>query len=392
MLHEENEKLNEAEKDSGIDVLESFPPFVGLNMTSVCNARCTFCSIQPITQPIKDFITLEDIKKMTWLKYVKEFAIWCGIGESLVNKEFLACYRYLKNTFPHLNINFSTNGIGMTKEISGEFVGHLDYYNVSLNATNKEEWSEIMRAPAKKFAGVCKGYTYLAKLKKEQKSNRPALKISMVVTRDNLESVVQFADLAKILGAEYVTYVNFVTSTLVGKRDLDKSRSLYYEQDKCDEWLARAKSRAEELGLVVIIPHPFSEKSEIDHGTRVPKSSGACRDPWKTCYLTVNEDGNRQMVFCCSGFYYSIEYDKSQLDEEYFKIIWNHPAATYFRRTVNKGTNPICGFCQTQDHFDPEDNTIFEIGNVIKPVFSRLNDKYKSVGGNVLLEDMVEFV
>jgi hypothetical protein len=42
------------------------------------------------------------------------------------------------------------------------------------------------------------------------------------------------------------------------------------------------------------------------------------------------------MIFCCPGFYYEIEYDKSSLDEEHFRAIWNHTTARYFRRTVSE--------------------------------------------------------
>ena len=78
-----NRRLNEVECDVGCDELLSFPTFVGLNMSSVCNARCVFCSYQPSMLKERDHIGLADLKKMTWLRYVKDFAIWGGIGDSL---------------------------------------------------------------------------------------------------------------------------------------------------------------------------------------------------------------------------------------------------------------------------------------------------------------------
>ena len=42
------------------------------------------------------------------------------------------------------------------------------------------------------------------------------------------------------------------------------------------------------------------------------------------------------MIFCCSGFYYGVKYDKGDLTEEKFHALWNHATARYFRRTVNK--------------------------------------------------------
>lgn len=372
-----NESLNKAEIENRCEDLRSFPTFVGLNMTSICNAHCTFCS-KMTNQPHKDFMTLEDVKKMTWLEHVKDLAVWCGIGDSLVNPEFLDCYRYLNATFSNLKINLSSNGIGLTEEICKELLS-LDYFNVSLNATTGKEWSEIMRVQGNKFDHICRMYKYISNLKKER-GKGPVLKLSMVVTKDNVQTAVKFAELAHELGAEQITYVHFVTSTLVGKRDLNIEQSLYYDQASSDYYISEAELKAKQLGLVVTKPLPFfTIDCHFDHGMRAVHKETPCHDPWKTCYLTVDEDGNRQMIFCCSGFYYEIGYDKSDLTEENFRKLWNHPTARYFRKTVNQdGENAICNFCHTHDHFDPDDKTIYDIGPKIKPVFSDIDAGYKS--------------
>ena len=53
---EVNERLNDVECGLGCDELLSFPTFVGLNMTSVCNARCVFCSYQPSMLKERDHV------------------------------------------------------------------------------------------------------------------------------------------------------------------------------------------------------------------------------------------------------------------------------------------------------------------------------------------------
>ncbi len=374
--HVTNQQLNELDCKLHSEELLSFPTFVGLNMTSTCNARCVFCSYQPSMLKQRDYITLEDIKKMTWLKYVKDFAIWGGIGDSLVNPEFLDCYRYLKNTFGHLRINLSTNGIRMNRELCDEFVGHLSSYNVSLNAARKETWEKLMRS--KGFDNICDTYAYLSRRKRELGVEKPTLTLSMVLTKDNIEEAVEFAELAHRLGAETATYVHYVSTTLLGSRDLAQNESLYFAKEKADEWLEKAEKRCKELGLNITRPLPFhAQDTKICYGARTAETPQPCADPWKTCYLTVDEEGQRQMIFCCSGFYYAVTYDKSDLGEEEFKRVWNHPAAQYFRRTVNKkGVNPICSYCQSVDRFDPQNNpTYYQIGEKVDPIFLTLNDK-----------------
>jgi MoaA/NifB/PqqE/SkfB family radical SAM enzyme len=371
-----NERLNDIERQLGREELSAFPTLVGLNMTSTCNAHCVFCSYQPSMLKNRDAVTLDDMKKMTWLKYVKEFAIWGGIGDSLVNPQFLDCYRYLKTTFPHLAVTCYTNGIRLSREICDEFAGSLAQLNVSLNAARKETWKKLMRS--KGFDNICEQYAYLSQRRRELGVKNPSLALSMVLTRDNVEETVEFAELAHRLGADTVTFVHYVSSTLVGSRDLHKEGSLYYEKQKADAWLDRAACRCYELGLQINRPLPFAaESTQIQYGARIQHDPPPCHDPWKSCYLTVDEEGQRQMIFCCSGFYYGVKYDKSDLSEEKFREIWNHPIARYFRRTANKkGANSICAYCQSVDRFDPANNPLYyKIGKEAATMFQSSESK-----------------
>ena len=103
-------------------------------------------------------------------------------------------------------------------------------------------------------------------------------------------------------------------------------------------------------------PSPRTRRT-FGYGARVPCAPAPCYNPWNMCYLSVDEEGRRQMIFCCTAFHYGVKYDKGSLTEEDFRKVWNHPTARHFRRTVNqKGANPICDYCQSVDRFDPENN------------------------------------
>ena len=386
--HEINALLNIEERKNRREELRSFPTYVGLNMTSRCNAHCVFCSIQAQEQKFKDAISLQDIKKMDWLKYVGELAIWGGIGDSLVNKEFLPIFHYLREAFPFLKLSLSTNGILMNKELCHAFAGNLGIYNVSLNAARKDTWEKIMRA--KGFDTVCSTFALLSKLRPTRTS--PSMHLSMVLTRENIREATEFVELAHTLGADSVRFVHYISTTLVGGRDLSPEQSLYFEKDVFDAEMGKAGKRAEQLGLEYYMPTLFKKKStHIHFGARALTEAPMCFDPWKTCYLTVDEDGRRQMIFCCSGFYYEIEYDKNSLDEERFQSIWNHPTAQYFRRTVNrKEANPICTYCTTVDRFDPNNRELYGINEKIKPYFAEVNRRY--LAGNADIGGMCEDV
>lgn len=374
-----NTALNDLEMKERNEVLRSFPPFVGLNLTSKCSARCTFCSIQPQEQKIKDSMSLADIKKMDWLRYVETLAIWGGIGDSLVNKDFLPIVRYLRETHPHLKLTLSTNGILLTEEICLALAGNLAQFNISLNAARKETWERLMRA--KGFENVCNMFEKLARLRPDE--NSPNMRLSMVLAKENIHEAVEFVELAHRLGANGVTFVHYMPSTVLGRRDLPANQSLYHCKGVSDATLYQAYKKADALKLECSGPTLFDKHAKYIHfGARALTEAPICTAPWKTCYLTVNEDGERQMIFCCSGFYYEIPYDKSELGEKNFLKIWNHPTAQYFRRTVNlKRINPVCEHCTTVDRFNPEHTQIYRINEQILPVFKKI--QVDSVSGAV---------
>ena len=369
-----NADLNSIECREKRESLNSFPPVVGLNMTSRCNARCVFCSIQPERQKHKDSLTLDDVKKMIWLRYVSRLFVWGGIGDSLVNKDFLPIVRYLRETYPHLQLELSTNGIQLNEEVCQTLADNFTLFNVSLNAATREMWESQMRS--KGFDNVCANITRLAELRPTKGS--PYIRLSMVLNKANVDEAVPFVELAHRLGADGVVFVHYVPTTLVGHRDLNANQSLYLDKDYSDVVLEKAAARAEALGLAYTGPTLFNKKSDYIHfGARAMTPPPMCFDPWSTCYLTVDEDGNRQMIFCCSGFYYSIGYDKASLDEDSFRKLWNHPTARYFRRTVNcKGENPICTYCSTVDRFCPDNVGLYGIDEKIKPYFEQINRHY----------------
>ena len=374
--HSINAELNALEKKARAEVLRSFPPHVGLNLTSRCNARCVFCSIQPGEQKVKDAISLDEVKNMDWLRYVEGLSVWGGIGDSLMNRDFLPIVRYLHETFPHLRLDLSTNGIGLNEESCQTLAQCLSAFNVSLNAARPESWEKLMRA--KGFDKVCGYIARLAALRAAK--GAPGISLSMVLTRDNIDQSVEFVELAHNLGADKVTFVHYVPTTLVGRRDMPAEQSCYLDQDRSDAMLEKAAARAEKLGMAYVGPTLFHKKSEHIHfGARALTPAPACYDPWRTCYLTVDEDGQRQMIFCCSGFYYSIGYDKAKLDETHFRRLWNHPTARFFRHTVNKaGENPICTYCTSVDRFHPESRALYTINEKMQPYFSEIDRRYRA--------------
>lgn len=357
--HQANVRLNVFESENQLPVVKSFPLDLSISITGKCNANCLFCNYVPGVENNKNYFYLNDIKKMTWLKYVKKVGLGGGVGEPLLHPQFLSIFKYLKNAFPHLKMRVISNGILLNNDICEAFAGNLHKLRISLNAATKETWEKLMQTRG--FENVCQGISTLARLKREKQTKHPEIILMMVVCRENICEVVKFAELAHELGAQGVNYSHF-SKAVMSSCKMDVNSSLYFAKQEADLWLDRAEQRAKELELKVFDkPLPFAQEEKgYFWGERIVNVSEKCLYPWQTCYFGRSRKGENTplMGFCCSGIESRIKYDTSSLGEENFGKLWNHPYLQYFRKTVNNGTtkskNPVCSFCKTVDQADPK--------------------------------------
>jgi MoaA/NifB/PqqE/SkfB family radical SAM enzyme/spore coat polysaccharide biosynthesis protein SpsF (cytidylyltransferase family) len=372
--HRINAVLNRYEAERGRPHLRAFPISLGLNIMPICDVDCQFCSFSPQQMDNRDRVTLEEFKQLDWLKYVSELALWGGIGESLINPEFPKIFEYALERFPHLKIGLSTIGKSLKPAISDRLVGRLDFLNVSLNAARRETHAKIVKAG--QFDRVVANLRYLMDQRKAKGATLPKVHLSMVIMRENVEEIVEFIDLAKDLGVDKAVFSHYLTTTIEGNRKVGEESSLYHHQELTDELILRTKERAERLGVDVQLPLPFSVKDyHILFSARSESGpSGDCFLPWTNCYLSVDERGHREMLFCCSGMYLRTPYDIHQLDEANFMKLWNGPVPQHFRKTTNvPDGNPLCTFCKTEDRFDPANKKIYEIDRVFGDVLETMS-------------------
>ena len=359
--HRINAIMNRYEAETGRTGLQSFPVSVGFNIMPICDVDCKFCSFSPQEMDNRDRVTLEEFKRLDWLKYASEVALWGGVGESLINPEFLAIFNYALERFPHLKISLSTIGKSLRPEISDQLVGRLSFLNVSLNAARKETHAKIVKAG--RFDRVIDNIRYLTDLRKTKNTTLPRVHLSMVVMRENVEELPEFIDLAADLRADQAVVSHYLATTIEGTRKAGEESSLYHHRELADAMLVRAQERAVARGLSVVLPPLFSKTDcNVLFGARSEFGpSGDCFLPWSTCHLSVDERGRRQMLFCCSGMYLRTFYDVSQMGEAGFMKLWNGPIPQHFRGTTNSAGNPLCTFCKTEDRFDPANKKIYQI-------------------------------
>ena len=365
-----NADLNDLETRLGCDDLLSFPTRVGLNMGRPGGDRGASCGCQPSPRDDRGAVGGEDLRKMTWLKYVQDLALQGGTGNGLVTPGFLDAYRYVKTAFPHLAVSFSSNGIGVSEAMCEEFAGHLGQYDLSLNAVRKETWEKLMRSHG--FDGAREAFAFLRGGGASWASPGPLSPCRWPSRRTTLRRRWSSWNSRIAWGPTRRRFPMSCPARPSSPSACGRKGRCTISGQRPTTFLDLAARCAAELGLQITRPRPLRQGAHIRYGARVQCPPPPCHDPWKTCYSTLDEEGRRQMTFCRSGFYYGAGYDKSDLSEENFRVLWNHPAARYLRRTVNrKGANPICAYCQTVDRYDPANKAISAaMGETVKDMFA----------------------
>jgi len=319
-----------------------FPSEVYINMTSNCNANCTFCSYDHKLLKDAQTTTPEDIDKMDWLKYAKFIGLWCGNGEPLMNPHFEDILDLINFKYPRAITHLSTNGILLTPEIANK----LDYVNVSLNAAYYETWKRVVRSDTN-FHDIIHTLTECTQTK---------LSISLVMYRDNLNDLNEFVGLGAYLNAT-VVLAHCMFHSWSGDRKLDIRKSCYFHKKETNCALLKAQQYAKLRNVTLFSPPLFGQPHYICRGTPVHQKMPLCSDPFKRLYLTIDEFGKPSVVVCCSGVYFDIPYDIHDMTTVNLLKIWHRQEFEILRQTVNKpltGGNYLCKWCKSVDRYAPE--------------------------------------
>ncbi|MCH3950591.1 MAG: TIGR04100 family radical SAM protein [Acidaminococcus sp.] len=139
-------------------ILYTYKDGVYVNLTNLCNCRCTFC-VRFQHKGIGDAPTLWHKVNPTW-KEVKaavdafdftgyQELVFCGYGEPTCALDLmLKTAKYVRQTHPELKLRVNTNGLGSLengRDIVPELASHLDAVSISLNAPDEEDYNKVTR-------------------------------------------------------------------------------------------------------------------------------------------------------------------------------------------------------------------------------------------------------
>ncbi|MBQ6627143.1 MAG: TIGR04100 family radical SAM protein [Ruminococcus sp.] len=181
-----------------------------VNMTNRCPCACTFCLRQnkdyvfdsdslwldrePTVQEVCDSID-------TWDLTIYDEIIFCGYGEPTERLyDILEVAKYIKSK-SNIRIRINTNGLAdliWNKSTAPDLKGIIDEVSISLNATNKEDYLEVVKP---KF-GI-ESYDAMLKFTKECTQYVSSVMMTVVDTVTSKEDQEKCREICESVGATF---------------------------------------------------------------------------------------------------------------------------------------------------------------------------------------------
>lgn len=200
------------------------PQVLEIETTSICNINppCVMCP-RVLRYPRAEKSMSESLlnKLKPYLKEAQMVSLH-GSGEPLADGRV---FDFLEIIDPKKTITkFNTNGLLLNEEIAEKIIEkQVKEVNFSLDAARAETYRKIR---GRDFFKVKENIKMLAKLKKEMKSRYPAIKINMILMKENFQEMPDFVDLAAEVGAEAVDFRLLNRTNVIGS--LQKRGDFYF--------------------------------------------------------------------------------------------------------------------------------------------------------------------
>lgn len=217
-----------------------------LELSDRCNLNCTICYRQSWQETPRDLDgalyskLLAEIRGIPTLKTI----VLGGIGEPTCAPDFLKVLADLKGYC----LIVTTNGVSLKPEILEAMIGRVDSVVVSIDGMS-ETFRKIRGVELDTVTGTIRR---LQELKREHKTNRPAVSLQCVLSEDNVDDALQLIDLASELNAESLIFSNLMPQTADNKGKILYTR---YENTRMKVLIDQLQIRSFHKGLQLILPN-----------------------------------------------------------------------------------------------------------------------------------------
>lgn len=209
------------------------------DVTYKCNLNCAHCINGNLLGKIEDELSTEDVRKV--IKKLKqagvEYVHLLG-GEPTAREDALEIFKYFNEE--NLNFGFNTNGLKLVKEdFRKAIVKNKNLVNVifSLEGPNAEINDKIRGK--KVFEVTTENLRKLIYAKKELARDNLRITVNTVVSRTNMNHIVEMIYFCKKLGVDEIVFLQFIPEgngkTLNGSLSVEEELQIIADVAKCYE-------------------------------------------------------------------------------------------------------------------------------------------------------------
>ncbi len=172
-----------------------FPDQVYVELTNMCNARCTICATPTMSRK-REVMEFDLFRKI--IDECGEHRAYKILpflhGETLLVPGVLDYFRYIRSASPNSHVNLTTNGSRLTGQISDTILREnlLDSLILSLEGADRDTYERIRSGLS--FDEVRENFFQFLRLRRQSGKRKPKLSVSMVVVDENRSSKRRFAE------------------------------------------------------------------------------------------------------------------------------------------------------------------------------------------------------
>lgn len=372
---------------------QSYPQELHLSITGACNLECRFCGY---THDVarQHHVEPQQVARLDFLRHIRALRLHSGLGEPTLNPYLSEIIGYASETYPHLEMNFSTNAVALDRfGTIAALVGRVRWINASLNAASRDCWRKLCGSD--QFERVCGNLKELHQEKRARASLWPLVFGSMVLTRENLTELPRMPSLCRQLGIDRLTVFPYFG---LGYSQADKfgpEMALESFREQYDELYFKTIREAEDHSVSLELPPPRNKKKiafglevrafydfarieensfslvRFTNSLRFSRPAGEyCRSLWCSAGVestnnSGHDRGTSHFLYPCLGPLSSLDLSRSTAFHfpggKEFKVLWNNEIFAHLRAAQHdRGVNVVCDLCRGHDTRDPATFPLFE--------------------------------
>lgn len=329
------------------------PDMVQVNFTFRCNLRCKMCDMHKQMDRMKSQSRRIEIETPLFRKIIEDTKelgtktiLFLG-GEPFLREDLFELIKYAKSF--GLNTSLVTNGVLMNEKIIKNcFDAGLDWLTVSIDAASEKVFSQIRGRDV--FKIITDNIRNLNQLRKQNNREFPKVVVCCTVMNENLEELVQVADLCKGLEIDRVFFQPVVACNVdQTQRDEVFSGAIPKERlgvlDESISKLVEYKKRspahysfiANSTKLLELMKEYF--RGSIDY-QKVPCYAGYNR-------LQIVQEG--KVYFCVNQNQHESVF--GDIEKDSLRKLWYSKEANSFRKIIKGCRVPCLQWCSRRDEF-----------------------------------------